>query len=115
MKNLAEFKALILRYRGITLEEIQQAEIKCEPDGQPMIRILTGAGDPDTCSLCKSAACSECVWTVGNGCGEVACAHNNNSDTYDELFTDDPLYLLAAVRARADHMEAHLTKLGITL
>lgn len=115
MKNLAEFKALILRYRGITLEEIENAMPLSDPEGVPMIQILTGAGDPDSCPLCKAAECDECVWSAQANYGTVTCAHNNNEDTYDALFTDDPQALLAAVRARADHMEAHLTKLGITL
>jgi len=114
MKNLKEFKELIIRYETITFEEI------CEKWNDADIfhaERITGFGDSDTCTLCQSTivngivSCSLCVW--GNG-GDAQCNWGPHRDTYFMVgYANTPEELLTAFRLRAAHMRKHLKSIGV--
>ena len=107
VKNLPEFKALIERYKTITLEEIEEAF-----DGNDYLsnvkESLTGFGFCLTCSLCRATVnnhgyvmCYDCIYEVFNGC--------QRHETYKAIDeSTEPAELLAAYRARAEYMETLL-------
>ena len=106
VKNLPEFKALIERYKTITLEEIEGAFERC---GYLTAKNeLTGFGQHDTCTLCKKLGvtgwvvdCTGCVFSGNMGCIK----HKTYRMVAD---ADAPAELLAAYRARAAYMETLL-------
>lgn len=107
-KNLKEFKALILRYESITIEEIESiSETWRKPN------ILTGFGSERTCTLCNNIVvcndCEGCVWGY-----YFACSHGLNGHTYLAIrgYKNDN-DLLIAFRKRANHMRNHLKSLNI--
>jgi hypothetical protein len=99
--NLTEFKALIKRYKTITLEEIE--DMNCDANE------LTGFGKTYTCTLCQAVPkkmnrfglepnCRRCVYPGDTGC--------TRHKTYQAIAeARDPEELLAAYRARAKYME----------
>lgn len=108
VKNLPEFKALIERYKTITLQEIEDVLIAEEWPTAAKKR-LTGFGEHNTCTLCVAAGrignwgetCSGCVYRGNMGCFR--------HKTYDMISNaEGPDELLAAYRARAAYMETLL-------
>jgi hypothetical protein len=99
--NLNEFKALIKRYKTITLDEIE--EHYCNP------KELTGFGAFYSCTLCQAVSrvtelygmmpnCRRCIYSGDTGC--------TRHKTYQAIAeARDPEELLAAYRARAKYME----------
>jgi len=99
--NLNEFKALIKRYKTITLEEIE--DMGCDPTQ------LTGFGAFYRCTLCQAVpkrtelygvmpSCRRCIYSGDTGC--------TRHKTYQAIAeARDPEELLAAYRARAEYME----------
>jgi hypothetical protein len=116
-KNIKEFKALILRYESITIEEIQEADCNTTQ--------LTGFGSFARCTLCKGAGINEwheqntcylCVWTrICNE--EVGCGGGKNKETYKKIADArddrDVVALHLAYKNRAKYMRTVLTKLRI--
>ena len=113
MKNLKEFKELIIRYETITLEEIKK-EWNIRKDvgenedvGYYTIQKLTGFGSPWCCTLCQAAktvndivCCDDCVYGESYGC-----FHNENEKTYQKIEdAKTPKGLLTAIRNRAKHL-----------
>ena len=107
-KNLPEFKALIERYKTITLEEIEKVYALHLSKHQTM-EILTGAGSLSTCTLCLAVGTGEwafpncwmCVYRTFYGCSE--------QPTFLAMMSaQNPKTLLAAYRARAAYMETLL-------
>jgi len=126
MKNLKEFKELIIRYETITLEEIKKEwnirkDVVGENEdvgyytirklnedvGYYTIRKLTGFGSPWCCTLCQAAktvndivCCDDCVYGESYGC-----FHNENEKTYQKIEdAKTPKGLLTAIRNRAKHL-----------
>ena len=117
-KNLKQFKALIRKYRSLTTKKIAKAWIGGDNvlPSYKTINKLTGAGKGHSCTLCQAIEnlCDGCVWKTGKKA--PMCMFGDNARTYAALFNArTPYKLYLAVRRRANHMEAHLTKLGITL
>ena len=114
MKNLKEFKELIIRYETITLEEIK-TEWKKRKDlnfGNSSDYIpyetankLTGFGSSSTCTLCLAVKtdfvrCGDCVYAESYGC-----VNDSNEKTYNKIVnTRTPKGLLTAFRKRAEHL-----------
>jgi len=105
-ENLQEFKDLLERYKTITLEEIREAFARKKNISHAKAA-LTGFGEVSTCTLCDNidTLCHYCAW----GPDVRACYRGLQKETYkliEEAHT--PEELLAAYRARAEHMEKHL-------
>jgi hypothetical protein len=102
--NLNEFKALIKRYKTITIDEIE--EKYCDANE------LTGFGKHSTCTLCQAVpwnmdkknfppSCRRCVYPGNLGCIK----HKTYIAIEEAEDTNSPEELLAAYRARAEYME----------
>ena len=107
MKNLKEFKALIIRYESITIEEIENA-LKDVDDIIDAAKALTGFGYEDTCSLCLAVEmdCKECVYG-----SDSVCTLGENERTYDNIcFAITSQELKKAYKARAKHMRSLINK-----
>ena len=117
MKNLPQFRALIIRYETITIEEIEKANCNS--------MLLTGLGGNSTCTLCKAAgyvsdkkACKHCVYSLTEKIIPygVPCNSGSNAKTYDAMwYANVPKVLLTAYRLRAKHMRSILKKLNIEM
>ena len=112
MKNLTEFKALIIRYETITIEEIQKAG--CNTD------ILTGFSHHGTCSLCLAVNkagfntnCTKCVYYAVNRT-QGACYKGAQDKSYYAIsFAETSEQILKAYWLRAKHMRGILKQLNI--
>lgn len=111
MNNIKQAKALIKKYRSITLKEIKENWQKKTPyyyAGNLTAKILTGFGDPLTCTLCKAVNmnCENCIYD-----GRIFCGVNENLKTYNAIrYAETPKQLLKAFHARANHIEKLLNK-----
>jgi len=121
MKNLKEFKALILKYESITLEDIRTAFIEC-PYVDQIAHLLTGFGSMDTCTLCKAVFtagakfpnCASCVYR-GDTDTIAYCNSHGNVETYCAIKgAETSQELKLAFKNRAKHMRKILTEKGIT-
>jgi len=114
MKNLKEFKALIERYRSITIEEItQKASIMKNFDAEKVAHLLTGYGYSSSCSLCMAAHfdCTNCVYSIVNNSDDENHTNCGLDETYQNISkAKTPEELLTAFRKRADYMETLLKK-----
>jgi len=115
--NIKAAKSLVSRYERITLREIEEISKHSRFAGFNAIYIseqLTGFGDVDTCSLCKTikeiegtADCRYCIYEV-----ECGCQNGSNYDSYYAIYkATTPKELHAAFRARAKHIKGILEKL----
>ena len=111
MKNLPEFKALIIRYETITIEEIEKAEMSLseltKKDGICTLCIPLSIDDfyPD---------CEQCVYTKHNEYGSFQCITGIHYKTFYAMSeATTPKQLLTAYRNRAKHMRSILKKLNI--
>ena len=110
MKNLKEFKELILRYEGITLEDIENVSGEIFY-GNDVSNKLTGHGASTSCSLCIAVerVCESCVYGK-----RFACIKLNNQETYDAIDeAESQKELKAAFQNRAKHMRKILTEKGL--
>jgi hypothetical protein len=118
MKNLPEFKALIIRYETITIDEIKKKDCNLE--------LLTGFGSCITCTLCKKVgydkkskeeSCIYCVYYELNNWLRIfgmPCNTRENAETYNAICkAETPEELLKAYWLRAKHMRSILKKLNI--
>ena len=109
VKNLPEFKALIERYRIITLEEIEETANCDDYVGRDNKHILTGFGSYTYCTLCIAVGTtniySNCKFCVYPG-KEEGCLKHKTYDAIESAKT--PEELLTAYRARAEYMETLL-------
>lgn len=113
IKNLKEFKALILRYESITIEEIEDTINNpkyIELARDDIKEILTGFGSYVSCSLCKpimpkfkgSPTCCGCTYVVTTSNN---CTTGINTETYIDIqVSKSPKKIKAAFKARAKHM-----------
>ena len=118
IKNLPEFKALIIRYETITIEEIEQHDMQ--------IQKLTGFGSPFSCTLCVAVDklfgnnnCKYCVYYASTK-RQMSCFKGINRKTYDGIDNHEENdykanELLTAYRNRAKHMRSILKKLNIEM
>jgi len=115
MKNLKEFKALIERYRSITIEEVEEAwgestkNVSSDFIAFDTANSITGYGSLTKCSLCSViyAICPDCVYGHITNNNDVPCTYHI---TYDAIkLSKSPTELLQAFRNRADYMENLLT------
>lgn len=109
--NIKEAKELIIRYNYITVLEINKIIKKhnIKHVGSKLANILTGYGNPNTCTLCKciNENCKLCIYIELKGC-----SHNNNSITFNNIhLANTSKELKAAFRARAKHIQSILDKL----
>ena len=122
MNNLPEYIELIKRYETITIEEIK--EKNCDKE------LLTGFGNMDHCSLCKSAKeleiklraidyweCNFCFWKLSiSRANKFYCFTGKNQKSYDAIILSrTSKQLLLAYRNRAKHMRSVLEKLNIEM
>ena len=106
-QNYAAAIALVVRYRTITLDEIKKVWEGAEGNHERVINILTGFGNPFTCTLCieSHSNCDRCIYVIpgfGFGCicstyNAIQCAHT-------------PDQLLEAYRARAEYIKKVVNK-----
>ena len=109
--NLPEFKALIKRYKSITLEEIENIWVV---DVAYTAYKLTGFGSSNTCTLCIAAKdnCDKCVYRHKHT--YARCNTHDNHLSYDAIYNArTPQELLNAFRERAKRMEEILTELNL--
>lgn len=120
--NIEEFKALVKRYKTITLKEIKDYKPKHNLDYRDINVAchLTGFGSYQYCTLCKAAKrqrkasrnvttkyiCNQCIYFTiyphSNGCCNAAPLQS--TFTMIEM-SDTPEQLLQAYRARAKVLE----------
>lgn len=114
-KSINAAKALVRKYRSITLEQLRETEgtkgFFCEY-GRFKARELTGFSAWN-CPLCLAVEnnCSECIYGRC-GWGAYSCYSNKNKKTYFAIAnakTDEEL--LIAFKNRADHIESIINKL----
>ena len=105
-QNIKEAKALIERYRSITLEEINAVRESETFDLDDVPSCLTGFGSRMTCSLCIAVGassyniegCKECIYN-----GYLKCTKHK---TYKAIGVPETAEkLLKAFRNRADYIE----------
>jgi len=116
MKNLPEFKALILRYESITENEINPLIDVFEKEfgtglfyANSIAKVLTGYGSPETCTLCQAVDidCSKCMYENYHGCVNT---------TFDMIYhADSTEELLSAFKARAKYMRELLISKNIEI
>lgn len=115
MKNLTEFKALIIRYETITIEEIEKKNcIKQD---------ITGFGRFDKCTLCIAIGkhwdnnkCHNCLYysSVKKSTEKYPCNSFENEKSYERIYdATTPNSILKAYWLRAIHMRGILKKLNI--
>lgn len=110
MVNILSAKALLVSYKAITLEQLQECEQLVrkhgfKPDGILILKPLTGFGDTATCTLCKEAKtiaqnweepkvfCEHCIyndgWFASFSCVDVTyhavCHATNAKEVYEAL------------------------------
>ena len=112
MKNLEAFKALIERYRTITLGELQIIEEE-NPGLSPceIATEATGFHFKRTCTLCQAVNrdCNVCVWSCSRAFDRHRCLKGNNAETYNAIqHAHNIEELLEAYRKRALHMSIFL-------
>jgi len=118
INNYKEAQALVDRYRTVTLEEINAAwdhQFPTSETGLETAYKLIGFGRHRSCTLCiKSSGnnngydrnCSKCIYECTCGCFNGA--HN---PTYQGIAkAKTPEDLLAAFRARAEHIKMIVNK-----
>lgn len=129
-KNIPATRALIDRYRAITLDDIEKAVTAVKEYADTftygdVAYELTGFGTPGSCALCEALydtkhwrggpRCESCLH-FEPGCGvrrglwgvyNMPCAFSDNSKpTYNAIESaSSPEELLSAFRARADYLE----------
>lgn len=113
--NIEAFKALIIRYRSITIEEIENAwkeERKSYGgvmeycfDASHIMEVFTGFSRMDKCSLCLTGGgvtgCGQCVWSICNFGDAISCL---NPSYVNILHAKNSDMLLKAIKERADVM-----------
>jgi hypothetical protein len=125
-KNLKAFYALIKRYRGITLSEINSEKKKLiqlrKKNGYyghlyyQLAEKLTGFGSNDTCTLCKPTICLNSVYAVGytdydNRRTLFCVGVKEHRKTYNKIQNANTSeQLLSAFKARANYMDQWLKK-----
>ena len=118
IKNLPEFKALIIRYETITIRAIERKYCN--------ITKLTGFGYIRKCTLCVAIKmdrwnvdpCNGCVWNVSQKetAKRFSCQAGVNGKTYYAIArSTTPNTLLKAYWLRAKHMRSILKKLNIEM
>ena len=119
-QNIKEFKALIKRYESITAEEIEDSR---DSWGFIRLSLLTGIGNPATCTLCKAVRntvfdevdCEQYVYFRDEEESDgLYCTTGDNAYTYDCIMESDDITedLLLAYKARAKHMRGILKQLN---
>ena len=114
IRNIKEAKALIKRYRSITLDEIKKA-FKGPQQGSFKFdtakKELTGFGNYVGCTLCDSwlfPNCLSCIYKLDNNC-----LKGKNMETYDSILcAETPTELRNAYHKRADHIEKLLKEIS---
>ena len=115
-KSINAAKALVRKYRSITLEQLREIEgtkeFFCEY-GRVKARKLTSFSSPLDCPLCVAAIndCSKCIYGEHDDCYKC-CYSGENKQTYFDIVnakTDEEL--LIAFKNRADHIESIINKL----
>lgn len=107
--HLEAFITLMKKYRSVTLEDIREVqESSTGFNGCDVAQNITGFGDSNTCSLCKTALdrCQDCIWDIAT---KATCSFGYNRITYyDIVYAKGPIDLLFAFTARANRMEDQL-------
>lgn len=106
-QNIKEAKALVIKYRSITLNDIKK--LKYDHNMMYVSELLTGFGSHGSCTLCvviggnesRTQNCKYCIYGMSNGC-----LKKNNIKTFDAIVNAiTPTTLRNAFRKRADHIE----------
>ena len=118
-KNIKEAEALIVRYRGITMEEIENIPVPVHNNfGGFVTKKLTGFGS-GACTLCKPIRkvrlflCTGCIYEGDiDGCSEGdidSCSEGVHEESYFAIqYASNAKELKIALNNRADHIEAWL-------
>ena len=108
-ENIGAAKALVTRYRGVTLDEIIDLWVGNDSNDAKTANHLTGYGNNWTCSLCRTAKGLTCRNCVHAATGD--CISGESEDSYYAIqFAGTPDALLVAFRARADYLEGVIAK-----
>lgn len=114
--NIKEAKALIKKYRSITLEDIKHSATMYNygHNETSISRTLTGFGSTYTCKLCRTTngLYLNCVTCIYYGEGDYGCLNGVNNKTYRNIhMAKTPITLRNAFRKRADHIEKILKQI----
>jgi hypothetical protein len=112
-KNIAEFKALILKYESITLRDI--TDLYNTANIEDVINTLTGFGQFNTCTLCIKvhSICEECVYGM---MPEGDCLEDLMEKSFYRIVgANTPRKLLYAVNERARAMRAFAKQYNIDI
>ena len=122
MKNLKEFKELILKYESITLEDIIATEDNIKGTFDEVAQALTGFGYRPTCTLCQivKGDCEFCTWSYIVDSSDLKyfapCTILESKITYIAIYkAETPEELLKAFKARAKYMRQCLTNIKKTI
>lgn len=111
--NGMQFKSLSRTYGEMTIEEIEEAEVKVDEEARKLMKIPYGGAvatiltgfSTEKCILCESASytCADCFWRVKTREG---CAY---SKTFRDIhYAKDSQELKKAMDARSEYMETLL-------
>jgi len=112
IKNLKEFKNLIVKYKSLTIDDIIEEWDKHNAcSGEVVMNRLTGFGDTDTCSICSiinKPKCTYCVYTVVTG------ENCTDHESYDFIqYASYPTTLYKAIQERIEFMEKILETIKV--
>lgn len=108
-KNVEAFKALIAKYKSITLEQLHEVQDKLQIKdseylGLDTMRELTGFGAKRSCTLCRDVlTCQSCVYTDVISSWEFGCTVDITYDEIEQASTCKELY--DAIQERIIYME----------
>lgn len=135
--NIKEAKELVVQYRSITIEQLEETYQNVETDynyhydGETTfnfiyqsLRSITGFGNWKSCSLCRSIMnqkphlygyesnkCQYCVHSISDDWDEVGNSMPCINGNYDEIAEcDDLLELLHLIWVRANYIESLINK-----
>lgn len=117
IKNITQAKALVVKYRSITYEEIEksQQEYGFQYVSSNML-MITGFGDSDSCSLCQPLKymsrmntyrfdCMSCIHSIVNECKSFTSSCTYHITYRNIACAKTTTELLEALKNRADYIE----------
>ena len=107
--NIEAAKQLVKKYRKVTIAELKKL-FEVYPNGEDVMREITGFGFPSTCMLCQYVdmikcenGCKNCIWYSLFPVDECPCTEH---ETYKYIkYATDALELKQSLLDRAELLE----------
>lgn len=112
--NIEAAKQLVKKYREVTIAELKKL-FKVYPNGEDIMREITGFGSTSTCMLCQDVGiierenvCKDCVWYSLFPIDDYPCITHKTYYRIEEA--TDALELKQALLDRAELLEEAIYK-----